>query len=135
MTTVNPLGDSSIGNIASWLHGLTARQNAISDNIANIDTPGYQAKEVNFETALQQQIDGGSSQLETTDPRHIAVGSRLDNQLGIDPTQLLTSSRLDQNDVDIDQQMTSLSDTQMRYQAASEALTTKLSILNKVISG
>jgi len=132
---MNTLGDTSIGVISSWLHGLTARQNAISNNIANIDTPGYQRQEARFETALQQQIGGGSAQLRTTDARHIAVGGRLAGQLGVDPAQLLTSSRMDQNNVSIDQEMTSLADTQMRFQAASEALTTKLSILKQVIAG
>ena len=132
---MNTLGDTSIGVISSWLHGLTARQNAISNNIANIDTPGYQRQEARFETALQQQIGGGSTQLKTTDARHIAVGGRLSGQLGVDPAQLLTSSRMDQNNVSIDQEMTSLADTQMRFQAASEALTTKLSILKQVIAG
>ncbi len=132
---MNTLGDTSIGVISSWLHGLTARQNAISNNIANIDTPGYQRQEARFETALQQQIGGGSAQLKTTDARHIAVGGRLAGQLGVDPAQLLTSSRMDQNNVSIDQEMTSLADTQMRFQAASEALTTKLSILKQVIAG
>lgn len=135
MTSTNPIGDSTIGTITGWLHGLAARTQATSDNIANIDTPGYQRKEVPFETALQRQISGGSQQLETTDPRHFSGGASLRGQLGIDPAQLLTSSRLDQNNVDIDQEMVSLSNTQMQYQAASSALSMKISTLKEVISG
>jgi flagellar basal-body rod protein FlgB len=130
---VNPIGDKELGTIAAWLNGLSQRQDAISNNIANIDTPGYQRQDVAFETALQRQIGAGSQDLTTTDPRHITAGSKMRNTLGIDPAQTLTSSRLDQNNVDIDQEMISLSDTQMRYQAASTALTQKLSILRDVI--
>src|SRR5512140_508581 len=130
---MNPIGDRELGTISSWLNGLSRRQDAISNNIANIDTPGYQHQEVAFETALQREIGTSSQGLATTDPRHITAGSKMRNSLGIDPAQALTSSRLDQNNVDIDQEMISLADTQMRYQAASTALSQKLSILRDVI--
>ena len=130
---MSTIGDRELGTIASWLHGLSQRQDAISNNIANIDTPGYQRQEVAFETALQREIGTGAQEMTTTDPRHITAGSKLRGALGIDPAQALTSSRLDQNSVDIDQEMISLADTQMRYQAASTALSQKLSILRDVI--
>jgi flagellar basal-body rod protein FlgB len=53
----------------------------------------------------------------------------------MDPVQLLTSSRMDGNNVDIDQEMVSLSETQMRYQAATSALNIKLNTLKDVIQG
>ena len=132
---MNPLGDSAIGTVASWLKGLSQRQQATSNNIANIDTPGYQRQAVPFESALQRQIGRGTAQLSTTDPRHISGGSKLRNQLGMDPVQMLQSSRMDGNAVDIDQEMISLSDTQMRYQAASSALSSKLRTIRNVIQG
>ena len=48
---------------------------------------------------------------------------------------MLTSSRADGNSVDIDQEMISLADTQMRYQAASIALSSKLRTIRNVIQG
>ena len=88
-----------------------------------------------FPAELQRQIGTSQQDLLTTDPRQISSGSRLRNSLGVDPAQLLTSARLDGNNVDIDTEMVSLSDTQIRYQAASQALRTKFDILQKVISG
>lgn len=132
---MNPLGDSTIGTVASWLKGLSQRQQVTSNNIANIDTPGYQRQSVPFESQLQRQLGRGSSQLSTTDPRHISTGSKLRGQLAMDPVQMLTSSRADGNSVDIDQEMISLADTQMRYQAASTALSSKLRTIRNVIQG
>ncbi len=132
---MNSLGDSTIGTITGWLNGLARRQDAISNNIANIDTPGYQRQDAPFESELQREIGTGSQPLLTSDPRHISAGSKLRSQLGMDPAQLLTSSRLDQNNVDIDQEMISLSETQMRYQAAASALNIKLGTLRQVIGG
>lgn len=132
---MNPLNDRSIGTITSWLNGLSQRSNAISDNIANIDTPGYVRKEVNFETALARAVGQASNRLATTNNRHITAGGSATNQLGINGAQQLSSSRMDSNTVDIDQEMVLLSDTQMRFQAASSALNTKVQILRNVIRG
>jgi len=132
---INPLGDSTIGTVRGWLQGLSRRQEAISNNIANIDTPGYRAQEVPFEAELKRAIGAGQTGLRTTDPRHIAAGGTRNDQLGVQAAQLLTSSRLDENTVDIDQEMIGLAETQMRYQAATSALNTKLNIIRNVIRG
>ena len=132
---MNPIADRGIETLTGWLRGLSRRQGAISNNIANIDTPGYSRQEVNFETELQRQIGGGSSAMAATNPRHFTAGSNLRGQLGMDPQQLLASSRMDGNTVDIDQEMVLLTETQMRYQAASSALSTKLANIRTVIQG
>ncbi|MCC6386358.1 MAG: flagellar basal body rod protein FlgB [Dehalococcoidia bacterium] len=130
-----PLGDSTIQTARSWLTGLSRRQQAISDNIANIDTPGYVAKEVPFEQQLQRAIGQGNSRLATTNARHIAASGSSRNQIGLQAAQEMTTQRRDGNSVDIDQEMVSLAETQMRYQAAASALNTKIATLRNVIRG
>lgn len=130
---MNPIGDRGLNTLAGWLDGLSRRQQATSNNIANIDTPGYVRQQVNFETELQRQFNQGSNGIAATDPRHYTSGSALRDQLGLDPQQLLSSSRLDGNSVDIDQEMITLTETQMRFQAASQALSKKLGIIRTVI--
>jgi len=133
---VNPIGDRGIGTITAWLQGLSQRQEAISDNIANIDTPGYRRKEVPFEAELRRSLGASSgTRLAVTDPGHMSSGGTLSGSNGVQATQALESSRLDGNNVDIDQEMISLAETQMRYQAAASALNTKLDILRNVIRG
>jgi two-component system chemotaxis response regulator CheY len=41
------------GVLASALDGISARQNVIADNIANVDTPGFRASTIDFETSLR----------------------------------------------------------------------------------
>lgn len=130
---MNPIGDRGLNTLAGWLDGLSRRQQATSNNIANIDTPGYVRQQVNFETELQRQFNQGSNGIAATDPRHYTSGRALRDQLGLDPQQLLSSSRLDGNSVDIDQEMITLTETQMRFQAASQALSKKLGIIRTVI--
>lgn len=130
---MNPIGDRGLQTLTGWLDGLSRRQQATSNNIANIDTPGYARQSVNFETELQRQFNRGTTPLTGTDARHITAGGALRGQLGMDPQQLLSSSRMDGNTVDIDQEMVTLTETQMRFQAASQALSKKLGIIRTVI--
>lgn len=46
--------------LSSALDGLAARQQAIAQNIANVNTPGYRAKVVSFESALSQSVANGN---------------------------------------------------------------------------
>lgn len=130
---MNPIGDRGLETLTGWLDGLSRRQQATSNNIANIDTPGYIRQSVNFETELQRMFNRGSNELAATDARHFTGGGSLRGQLGLDPQQLLESSRMDGNSVDIDQEMITLTETQMRFQAASQALSKKLGTIRTVI--
>lgn len=127
----------------SALTGLSRRQEAIASNIANIDTPNYARKEVSFEDSLRAQIAGeagasGSVGLGRTNARHMDVGpdsgSHGMGESGSMPRDVV-SARNDQNSVGVDEEMTLLVDTQLRYQALSQSLGTRLSTLRTVIRG
>ena len=55
------MGSSLIDVMSKSLSGLWERQEAISDNMANYETPGYKRKYVSFEDQLKQAIAGASS--------------------------------------------------------------------------
>jgi len=132
---MNPIADRGIAQVTAWLAGLGRRQGAIANNIANIDTPGYVRQDVTFETELQRAFGRQAGQLATTDPRHLPTTPARRDSLGLDPQQLLTSSRYDGNTVDIDQEMVLLAETQMRYQAAAQVLSRKLNNIRTAING
>ncbi|MGE3855622.1 MAG: flagellar basal body rod protein FlgB [Dehalococcoidia bacterium] len=127
----------------SALSGLSRRQEAIAANIANIDTPHYQRKDISFEESLRAQISGESAgtgrlELGRTNARHMDVS--LDTEVhGIGGSGELprdvVAERNDQNSVGVDEEMTLLVDTQLRYQALSQSLGTRLSTLRTVIRG
>ncbi|GBD23442.1 Flagellar basal body rod protein FlgB [bacterium HR29] len=127
-------GDRAFETISAWLDGLAQRRQAIADNIANIDTPGYQRKVVDFEAALQRELGTARQTLAVTDPRHIATPPSAGG-LSLQAAQRLASSRLDANTVDIDQEMVLLFETQARYQAAATAISHKFAQLRNVIRG
>lgn len=118
------------------LTGLSRRQEAVASNLANVDTPRYQRRQVDFEAALRRSIDGGSSAtLARTDPRHLAAATGSPASGGSVQPRDVVSTRNDGNDVSVDEEMTLLVETQIRYQALSQSVGTRLSTLRSVIRG
>ena len=54
------VSDAVSSILKTAIDGLTARQNVTADNIANVDTPGFTATTVAFETALKEAIQSGA---------------------------------------------------------------------------
>ncbi len=132
----------------SALTGLSRRQEAIASNIANVDTPGYRRKDVSFEGALRAHISdeagtSGDLSLAADDPRHMRGGSEGTDgggtSMGVGGSGSrpmdVVSARNDNNDVGVDEEMTLMVDTQLRYQALSQSLGTRISTLRSVIRG
>lgn len=65
----------------SAINGLSTRQQVIADNIANVDTPGFRARAVDFQSALARAIEtgDGSSMGATVSPTDTPVGANGNN--------------------------------------------------------
>ncbi|MCX6067765.1 MAG: flagellar basal body rod protein FlgB [Chloroflexi bacterium] len=120
--------DSAMRTAVTALDGLSLRQQAISRNLANVDTPGYKAQTVDFKNTLKRMVDsGGSLPLNITHVGHqasaaSAPGFSVSNRPG-------GSSRADQNNVDVDVEMSDMSEAGIEYQAISQAVSKKLLLL------
>ncbi|MBI2760241.1 MAG: flagellar basal body rod protein FlgB [Chloroflexi bacterium] len=132
---LNPLlGDRRTETLQQALGGLARRQQALADNIANVDTPGYKRKDVPFEAQLRAN-SGTGGRLATTSAGHIAStpaeGSLLS---GISGEQGRTrTGRNDGNDVDIDYEMTRLAETTLRYELLTQAASSRFSTLKEIV--
>lgn len=100
------------------------RQQLLAGNIANADTPGYAAKDMNFAQALREasQIGGGMSR--TTAPvnaphaRHMSVlGGSAAAQLHASTYTTQTQPSMDGNSVDLDRERAAFADNAVRYEA------------------
>lgn len=113
------------------LDGLSLRQQAISKNIANIDTPGYRAETVNFEDTLKSTLQGSDKlPMTVTNAAHLAsptesVGFSVSQRPG-------GSTRADQNDVDINVELTDMMQTSIQYQAITQSVSQKLQLLKTI---
>ena len=128
------MSDSLFADIAmrtakAALDGLSLRQQAISRNMANIDTPGYHAQTVDFEETLHRLIQNdGALPLALTNEGHQASPSAPHTGFSLKARQG-GSFRADQNNVDIDVEMTDMSEVGIQYQAVSQAVSQKLLLL------
>jgi len=123
--------------LKSALEGLTARQRTIADNVANVDTPDFKATRVSFETALKQAHGTVKSPLpmfKVTNGVDApgAVPERIKPTAQIES---MTGRRNDGNNVDIDSEMLELADTNARFNALIQIMSSKVSGLRNVING
>lgn len=88
----------------SAIDGLAQRQRVIANNVANINTPNFQASRVQFEDELARQVSRGNGAVEAS------------QELSLEPT------RLDGNNVNLDTETLLNVDTVLRYQVASQAI-------------
>lgn len=90
------------------------RNEVISNNIANVDTPGYKRKDVSFENYLEMALIGDNS----LDDRVDDINMHLSDFGGFTYTDSSTLSyRLDGNNVDVDTENATLAQNQIRYNA------------------
>ena len=112
---------------ASWM-----RENVITNNIANIDTPGYKRQDVDFESVLQKAL--GKTKYSSLDKK---VRER-NQDLGKLTTTSYTdaanySYRLDRNNVDENTENAELASESLRYQLLTTAITNNFSRMQTVL--
>jgi flagellar basal-body rod protein FlgB len=103
--------------LTSALNGLSLRQRAIADNIANVNTPGYTAQRVQFEDALAASVRDGSGDVTATTAR------------SLEPTNL------NGNNVNLDTETLSNIETVLRYQFAAQAVNSEFTSMRTVLKG
>ncbi|MDR1298234.1 MAG: flagellar basal body rod protein FlgB [Deltaproteobacteria bacterium] len=119
---------SSQFNVMSGSLGLRLdRHNMSSNNLANMDTPGFRAKHLDFEKVLAQNLGGGLNELKmkTTNARHIPSNdettafSRAARAVRRSPYGW---NEYDDDVLDIDQEMTLLTKNQLVYNTTVQML-------------
>lgn len=124
--------DNAMRTAKAALDGLSMRQELISRNLANVDTPGYQAQQIDFESVLKRAIKGDNKlPMAVTHTAHLAAGSSqaLNYKVTFRPGGSL---RADQNNVDVDTELLEMSETGIQYQAISQSITKKLALLKNI---
>ena len=108
------------------------RQELLGSNMANIDTPGYQPQDLEFEGELTRIVEDESSMPTTRRTRTQHVGMGVEALAGADAVEerpdVLNS--MDGNGVDLDREMARMADNSMRYNATLEMQRRRVGILN-----
>ena len=119
---VNVLGKAAD---ASWL-----RNDILANNLANVDTPGYKRKDIDFESQLRRAL--GSSRYESVDSKVSHVTStELEGRVYTDAANF--SYRLYGNNVDIDTENVELASNQIKYNGLMSGINQEFANLKMVM--
>lgn len=120
------------------LNLLSKRQDILASNIANADTPNYQARDIDFASQLKVSIEKGQSMnssfnLTLTSENHIPASVS-----AIDNSQLLyripDQPSIDGNTVDMDRERVNFVDNNVKYQTSLTVLGSQIKNMMSVIS-
>jgi flagellar basal-body rod protein FlgB len=118
----------TLADLMSVMNYRLFRQGIISSNIANIDTPGYKARDASFDEELTSRL-----QLATTRPNHLrSPGEPAGVSFRVKPDPF---SRIgnDSNTVDLDREMMKLTQNQILYEASSQMIQSKIEGIKNAI--
>lgn len=111
------MSDLTTNTLHAAMNGLAARQRTIADNVANLETPGFLAGRVSFEDSLREAVRTGAP-----------GGTEIASSRSTAPT--LPNG----NNVNLDDETLAMTDTNLRYQLASEALSSKYRLLRSAMA-
>jgi len=120
------------------LNASSLQQQMTSNNIANVNTPGYKRSEVVFQSKLDQVLNGAEKSylpLAVTNKNHISFMPQMTIE-SVNPeiiTNTETSSRNDGNNVDIDIEMSKMAENTAYYSTLAQLTSMKLGMLRDVI--
>jgi len=107
-----------VGVLQFAVDGLAQQQQAIADNLANSQTPGYIGQQVNFESSLQQAMES---------PAGGTASVSMSSTPGLPAT--------DGNNVDTGQQLVAAEQTTLQYQTMVEMLNAQFMLVQGAAGG
>jgi len=104
--------DNVGAGIEQFMNMVSARQKVVASNIANADTPGYQTKDIDFNSEFQSQMSGSK-------PNVIEVSG--------------LKNKNDGNNVDMDREARLLAENALRFSVASSLAHSEISTIRTAI--
>jgi len=116
-----------ISTLESYLQLTTSREQAISANMANIDTPGYHTQDINFEGELNRAMSGTLS--------YSSEGGASPHMTPVVQEVPGLMERPDGNNVSLDREGLLMSETQLQYQIGIQLIKHQFHQILSAISG
>ena len=123
----------TIQSLENTLNYATAKQQAISTNISNVDTPNYRAKDVVFKNVLNDALSN-TVEGKKTNANHLSFGNDISSSYQMITRQQTTFNH-NGNNVDVNKEMADLAKNQIYYQALVDRINGKFNNLQTVIRG
>jgi flagellar basal-body rod protein FlgB len=113
------MSNFAIASLTYALDGLNVQQNVLANNVANVDTPGFTASNVSFQSSLRQALASPSSS---------ATAS-------VTVTPSSAPAATNGNNVSLGTQLVNLEQSTLNYQADSQLLTDQFKLLSGSMGG
>ncbi len=108
--------DSSIKLLEKIMDICAYRQKILASNIANADTPGYKAKDINFQEELKRAVENDTGSYKVIEAK-------------------TTMPNRDGNTVNIEVEMTKFAETMLMYNTATQLLSARIRMIKDAIKG
>lgn len=132
---MSSITDRALGIHPQALEVASRRMELLASNIANADTPGYKARDLDFRAALRQAAgEQGAGQVAATHPRHFQAGGG-GSVTGQALYRVPSHAALDGNTVDSQQEHATFAENAIRYQASLDFINSRLRSLRTAIKG
>ncbi len=120
---------------AKALNVSNQRLEVLADNVANADTPGYKARDIDFRSAMQSAGNGGDLGLSTTTSGHVQLHGAGGPNTATPMYRVPDQPSLDGNTVDSQRENAAIAETSVRYQASLTFLSAQIRGLRDAITG
>jgi flagellar basal-body rod protein FlgB len=116
-------------NLEMALDGSSLKQKTISNNLANVDTPGYKAKQTVFKQEFERSLNA-----KRTNQRHFSFSTDRPSSFYV-KEQSGTTMNHNGNNVDVDKEMAELAKNQLYYQTLVQRINGKFNSIKMVVKG
>lgn len=128
----DPSKGLSIAGASRLLDWTSARQKILASNIANLDTPGYRARDLDFRSALSRAGGDGTSGLVRTNERHLPSEDAAPSpRFAVEQA----GARFDGNTVNLAEEMARMTENGFLYQTLVRFINHKITTLKHAIRG
>ncbi|MDX1635612.1 MAG: flagellar basal body rod protein FlgB [Marinobacter sp.] len=126
--------DSALGIHEHAVNARVRRAEVLANNLANADTPGYKARDIDFRSMLEQAEAASGFEMARSHANHMSVGDGggADGELLYRVPQ---QPSVDGNTVDTQQEQSRFMRNAMDFQASFQFLNSKFTGLSKAIKG
>jgi len=112
------------------------RHGVIAGNLANIDTPGYRPKDIDFDDALKAALKESDLKLKVTHEGHLPARSSIPSPgQGEFPMKEIGKGLQRDSQVDLDKEMAKMAKNNLLYEATVKMLSKKFDLLRAAIEG
>jgi flagellar basal-body rod protein FlgB len=130
------VNDKTYQALATALNFREMRQEIISSNIANANTPGYKSMNLDFEGALARALDvDGNRSMNTSESNHYNVGNggfdNLSPEVYEDPNGVVSENG---NTVDVESEMSRMAENKLMFDTTVQLLNKKIGLMKYAIS-